>query len=163
MIRQFNAIRTPWAPCLVAILLLLTGCGNSPTTAPAGPTIDVKIKDKHFALEVAATDKQREVGLMNRKSMPADHGMLFLFDKPRVRAFWMSHTTLPLDLIYLDEHGKVVDVLPLVPNDTTPIYSSSPILYAIELNRDAAGLADVHVGDHIELPKDLPVAEEDPR
>jgi uncharacterized membrane protein (UPF0127 family) len=163
MIRLLNSRRTPLAPGLLAVLLLLSGCGNSPTTAPAAPTIDVKLKDKHFAMEIAATEKQREVGLMHRDSMPADHGMLFLFDKPKVRAFWMAHTSLPLDLIYLDQHGKVVDVLPLVPNDTTPIYSSSPILYAIELNRDAAGAADVHVGDQIDLPKDLPPAEEDPR
>ena len=147
---------------IVLLLAPLSACnGAPPATAPAAPTVDVKIKDKHFALEIAATAQQRETGLMHRQSMPAGHGMIFVFTQPHVLSFWMKNTLIPLDIIYVDGHGKVIDILPLAPKDETAVESSGPAQYAIELNRGAAAAADLHVGDVIELPKTLPAAEED--
>ncbi len=158
---RFVFARLAAVMCIAAILL--PGCNGAATSQPAAPTIDVKLKDKHFSLEIAATEKERESGLMYRKTMPADHGMIFLFATAHSLSFWMKNTLLLLDLIYLDAHGKVIDILPLAPNDETPVTSSRDALYAIELNRGAAADADLHVGDVIELPKKLPTAEADPQ
>jgi len=150
-------------PMLVTLLAIqLSGCDGAPTTAPAFPTTALTIKGQRFVMELAATEKQREQGLMHRQALPDDHGMLFLFARTHTLSFWMANTPLPLDLLYLDENGKIVDILSLKPNDTTPVPSSAPSRYAIELKRGTADKLDLHVGDTIALPADLPKPEPDP-
>ena len=89
---------------IVCLATLLTGCeaDTTATTQPAdAPTIDVVLAGRQFKLEVADEEKEREVGLMHRKSMPVDHGMLFAFPDLKPRTFWMKNTLLPLDIAFL--------------------------------------------------------------
>jgi uncharacterized membrane protein (UPF0127 family) len=89
---------------------------------------------------------------MHRQSMPADHGMIFVFPDEAIRAFWMRNTKIPLDILYLSAAGRVVSIHPLEPLDETPVRSDGPAKYAIELNQGAAARAGVQVGFVIELP-----------
>jgi uncharacterized membrane protein (UPF0127 family) len=75
---------------------------------------DVTINNKKIVLEIAKTEQQREYGLMDRKFMPKNHGMIFLFDHPQRLSFWMKNTLIPLDMIFLN-HGHVVAILNDVP------------------------------------------------
>jgi uncharacterized membrane protein (UPF0127 family) len=74
------------------------------------PTYNVKIKDKLFNLEIADTTEERTLGLMNRKYLREDGGMLFIFEKTGWYPFWMKNTYIPLDIIWLNENKEVVHI-----------------------------------------------------
>jgi uncharacterized membrane protein (UPF0127 family) len=116
-------------------------------------TIQAKLKDKPFTLEVADTDAKRERGLMNRDTLAADHGMLFVFDSAGRYAFWMKNTKIPLDLVFLDGSGKVVGIYSLKPNDETQVACDADSLFAIELPAGTAKTLDLKTGDTATLPE----------
>ena len=68
----------------------------------------VCIKDKCFSVELAKTAIQRELGLMHRKELDKNKGMLFIFEKEGIYPFWMKYTLIPLDMIWINSRGKVV-------------------------------------------------------
>lgn len=112
----------------------------------------MKIGRETFTLEIADTPKLRETGLMNRKSMAADHGMLFVFEHRQFLRFWMRNTLIPLDILYVDASGRVATIRQMKPLDETGIDSGEAVLYAIELNEGAAARAGVKEGDVLQLP-----------
>lgn len=141
---------------LIVLSCFLAGCdASTPATTQAvaeAPTIDVVLAGRQFKLEVAATNAEREKGLMFRKSMPIDHGMLFVFPDVAPRQFWMKNTLLPLDIAYLDEGGLVLNIAQMYPNDLTPVPSDGPAKYAIELNQGLSQRIGLKAGDHVTLP-----------
>ena len=73
---------------------------------------------------------------MHRDSMPDDHGMLFLFNQPEPRSFWMRNTRIPLDLGYFDASGRLLEIHALYPYDENGVPSrSQQVLIAVETNR----------------------------
>ncbi len=115
-------------------------------------------------IEMVDTDEGRVKGLMNRKELAYDGGMLFVFQKEDMLSFWMRNTLIPLDIIYMDKNGTVTAIHtmktepPQATNESDtaycarlPLYSSiKPAKYALELN---AGMAsEIKVGDKIKLP-----------
>lgn len=93
-----------------------------------------------FSVEVVDTDESRARGLMFRESLPTASGMLFVYDQPGPRAFWMRNTLIPLDIIFADPSGTVVRVAAdAVPLDETPIPGPESTQYILEIN---GGLAD---------------------
>jgi len=119
------------------------------------PTVQMQLGSKTFTLEVADTRANKEYGLMHRDSMPADHGMIFVFSDETERRFWMRNTRIPLDIIYVSAAGKVVSVKQMKPYDETGVLSDGPAQYAIELNKDAASAAAVTQGMTVQLPPGL--------
>ena len=93
-----------------------------------------------------------QIGLMHRRSMPQDRGMVFTFPQAQPLGFWMKNTYIPLDIVYLDENGKVVSVKQMKPLDESRVESDAPAKYAIELNQGAAQRAGVKVGDVLNVP-----------
>src|SRR6185503_1026424 len=118
-----------------------------------GPSVE--LKGQRFDVEIADTEPARERGLMFRESMPADHGMLFLFDDNAVRTFWMKNCRMPLDILYFDEKYKLVSVQQRVPacrSEPCPVYpSDGAAKYVLELNAGVADKLDVKPGDAIKL------------
>ena len=115
-------------------------------------TVRMQIGNQQFTLEVAATPKSQQLGLMHRQSMPADRGMIFVFPQERQLSFWMKNTLIPLDIVYADKAGKVVSVKQMKPMDETPVPSDAPAKYAIELNQGTANRVGVKVGDVLQIP-----------
>ena len=155
---------------LAALCLLLwgTACDRSsqtlssdipPATQPADVPVSeiqrkvtMEIGGKPFTLEVAANEADRQRGLMYRKSLPEDRGMLFVFPEQRPLSFWMRNTLIPLDIIYLDRFGKVVSVSQMKPLDETGVPSGWPAKYAVELNEGMAKRLGVKAGDVLKIP-----------
>ncbi|MCP5086060.1 MAG: DUF192 domain-containing protein [Rhodobacteraceae bacterium] len=88
-----------------------------------------------FAVEIADTIDTRAQGLMFRESMPRYNGMLFVYPNPQPVSFWMKNTLIPLDMIFLDQQGKVVRVHEnAVPHDRTSIFGGTEVLAVLEIN-----------------------------
>jgi len=74
------------------------------------PTIELKTGIYRIQAELADTPKAREVGLMNRASMPTNSGMLFVFDQKAGHCFWMNNTKIPLSIAFIADDGKIVNI-----------------------------------------------------
>lgn len=111
------------------------------------------IKGKEFGIEIAASEAQIERGLMFRDSMAPDHGMLFTMPNEDRWSFWMKNTRIPLDIIYLDKNGRVVDIHQRRPFDETGMTPRQPALFVIELNLGMAQKIGLQRGDVVEIPK----------
>jgi len=107
----------------------------------------LKINDKTLTVEVADTAEKKMTGLMFRKEMGKDEGMLFVFESPKKPAFWMKNTLLPLSLAYIDEKGIILQLEDLKPEDLTPVFAKERILYALEVNKGWFEKNEVKIGD----------------
>ena len=112
------------------------------------------IKGKQIDLEVAKTREQQRLGLMFRKSLEPNRGMLFSFSPPRVTRFWMRNVIIPLDLLFIQD-GKIkaiIDNVPPCKSDPCPVYSSDiPIDMVIELKGGRASELGFSVDDLVEI------------
>ena len=137
----------------VALLLCTASCKNEKSAQPAEVgVVKMPIGHETFILEVADTPRTQQLGLMHRKTMPQDHGMLFVFADEQERSFWMKNTLIPLDIVYADAKGRVVSVKQMKPLDETSVPSDGPAKYAVELNEGAAARAGVKAGDVLSIP-----------
>ena len=127
-------------------------------TAPLQKT-NLKIKDQEYTLEVAKTLSQKSNGLMKRSSLCSNCGMIFVSESPSSQIFWMKNTLIPLDIIFLDGEGKVINIENAVPQPSAPdlqlkLYrSTAPSQYVIELNSGDSQKLNLKSGDKIELPQ----------
>lgn len=120
-------------------LLAWVGCGEKKggeVSAFALPVITLEIAGNKVQVEVADTPQTMASGLMHRKSMPENAGMLFVFASERQASFWMRNTYIPLDIAYLDRAGRVKEIHSAQPLNESPIVSASTqIAYALEMNQ----------------------------
>ena len=114
-------------------------------TNSAGERVEVPV-------EIAATDAERERGLMGRTALAEDAGMLFVFDQEQQLSFWMKDTLIPLSIAYIDGGGRIVDIQDMQPLDETPHPSAEPARYALEVNQGFFAARGIQVGDRAELP-----------
>ncbi len=151
-------VRHPAAAGLLA--LALASCSPSPaapaasTPAARGPRV-VLPSGKVVEVELARTEAEKAQGLMFRESLPADTGMIFLFDTAEARPFWMKNCHFPLDIVHLGSDGTVIDVLANVPPcaadpcpNVAPKAASTTVL---ELNAGAAAANGVVSGTKLKL------------
>jgi hypothetical protein len=106
-----------------------------------------------FQIEVANNDATRERGLMDRRYMAADHGMLFEFDREAPVAFWMKNTYIPLDMIFIAPSGVVTHIAANAePLSERVIPSGGPCVAVLELNGGTAASIGLKVGDKVHYP-----------
>jgi uncharacterized membrane protein (UPF0127 family) len=124
----------------ICILLLLSTCAPTPrpsslTPRPELPTTELRIKDARVFAEVVSKPEDRNLGLMFRRSLAPDSGMLFVFDTDDFQRFWMKNTLIPLSIAFVTRDSLITDILEMAPLDTTtPYLSSKAVRYAIEMN-----------------------------
>jgi uncharacterized membrane protein (UPF0127 family) len=109
-------------------------------TSPKFEKKKIQFAGKTISVEVADNDLLRSHGLMFRKSLPAEEGMLFIFDNEQPLAFWMKNTLIPLSIGYFDKQKKLIDIHEMVPAvmmATDPVLypSKEAGMYALEMNK----------------------------
>jgi uncharacterized protein len=111
----------------------------------------VTAKGRHrFKVEIADTDPERSQGLMHRKSLAGDRGMLFLWPEERERAFWMRNTLIPLDMIFIRATGLIRSIAhETEPHDETPVPSGGPVMAVLEIAGGRSRQLGILPGDRI--------------
>ena len=144
---------TRLASAFMALFLCLAsvaGAGEKFDTQPL--TIVTKNGKSHaFTVELAVTPRQREQGLMNRREMAPDHGMLFAFGETRQVFMWMKNTYLPLDMLFIGKDGKIRSIKENArPLDESIIDSKGPIDYVLELNGGTVKRLGIRTGNRVQ-------------
>lgn len=117
-------------------------------------TAQIRVGAHPLKVEIAASDPQREKGLMFRQSMPPNDGMLFIFDEPAYHSMWMKNTLIPLSVAYLDAQGTILNILDMEPQTLDAHLSAGPAIYAIETNKGWFAAKKIKAGDKVTgLPK----------
>ena len=138
------ALALPAAP----VFAELPGVAQSLRAVPL--TIVTRAAPRRFRVEVAATPDQQATGLMFRRTMPADHGMIFPMDPPRSTSFWMKNTYLPLDLLFIGPDRRIVRIAAdAQPLSLDLIECPEPVAAVLELNGGAAAKLGIAVGDAV--------------
>lgn len=149
------SIRCITPAVLLTAFLACGACAANPV-APL-PLSDVMLGGQTFRVELATTPAEYAHGLMERTSMPADHGMLFVFPDSQPRTFWMKNTLIPLDILFFDAHRKLVaiqaDAQPCTADPCTLYPSGAPARYVLELNAGTAAKLGLQMGAAITLPQ----------
>ncbi len=100
----------------------------------AMPQIELTADFHRIEAEVAATDQNRQIGLMNRKSMPAQRGMLFVFNHENTHCMWMRNTLLPLSVAFMDAGGTIINIEDMQPQTEDNHCARRPARFALEMN-----------------------------
>ena len=146
--------------CLLTLLLL---AAVAPRVTPAAeelrqfPSSVLSIRT-HQSLEwfnvwVADTSERQEQGLMYQKWLPADWGMLFPDQRPRVKSMWMKNTLIPLDMLFIDSKGRIVYIRAHATPESEEIISfPQPVKAVLELSGGSCGRLGIRVGDQVHHP-----------
>ncbi|MGE5469885.1 MAG: DUF192 domain-containing protein [Bacteroidota bacterium] len=100
----------------------------------AMPMIELTAGFHRIEAEVAANDRNRQLGLMQRREMAPQHGMLFVFPQDNTHCMWMRNTLLPLSVAFLDDEGKIINIEDMQPQTEDNHCARRPARYALEMN-----------------------------
>jgi uncharacterized membrane protein (UPF0127 family) len=145
-------------PALAWVALFLfhpLPCPAQSGPQPTLPAIELRIGTKKITAEVADEDHERAAGLMFRKSLASDSGMLFVMDDSGPVGFWMKNTEVPLTIAYIDPAGVIKELHDLQPRNEKPVPSRFPnIAYALEMPQGWFTKNNIWPGERLEgLPK----------
>lgn len=129
-----------------AIVLLLAAV---PAAAQQLPVVQLKAGMHLIRAEVASDYASRGRGLMHRKSLAPNAGMLFIFDGPALHCMWMKNTYIPLSVAFIDEKGEIVNIADMQPHSEASHCASRPALYALEMTRGWFAERGVKGGDRL--------------
>jgi uncharacterized protein len=115
--------------------------------------IPLYIKSREISVEVAKTPEERAHGLMGRKDLGRDEGMLFVFETEDYHGFWMKDTHVPLSIAFIDKECRIVRITDMKPRTLESHIPPQPILYALEMKRGWFSIHDIKVGDVIKFSK----------
>lgn len=98
------------------------------------PVMELRAGFHRIEAEVAANDRNRQVGLMNRKAMPQQRGMLFVFSHENTHCMWMRNTFIPLSVAFMDADGVIINIEDMQPQTENNHCARKPARYALEMN-----------------------------
>ncbi|HMN92426.1 MAG TPA: DUF192 domain-containing protein [Hydrogenophaga sp.] len=130
----------PTAPLRRGLLAVLLSALCGLTLAQEQPQLDLprttlKAGMHLIQAQVASTHPQRAIGLMHRRDMPANEGMLFVFEQAAVQCFWMKNTLLPLTAAFVEDDGTIVNLADMQPLSLDSHCSTRPVRYVLEMHQ----------------------------
>jgi len=152
-----HVLRIFLAAMLLAALPVTASSGQGrPMLLPVDPhplVAETASGEQSFQIEIADTEDVRSRGLMFRRVMPDDRGMLFVFEQARQVSFWMKNTPMPLDLVFIDESGVVRAVRKGVPFSEAKISAPAQVRFVLELKAGTAQKAGIVEGVRLRHPR----------
>ena len=147
--------RRPLLLALAVMLLAALPAAAQLVQFPTAPlTIVTASGPQRFTVEVATSPAQMEQGLMFRRSLAPDAGMIFDFTAPAAAAMWMKNTLIPLDMLFVDAQGRIIGIHErAVPESLDTIASPAPARAVIELNGGTAARLGIRAGDKVLFPQ----------
>ncbi|MEO6005983.1 MAG: DUF192 domain-containing protein [Opitutus sp.] len=121
--------------------LAITGCGRTATGSDAPPKtvadfFEIRVGNKPVRMQLAVRQEEMERGLMERRDLGENDGMLFVYDRPQQMSFWMRNTPTPLDIGFFNASGVLEEIYPLHPYDETSVKSrGDQLMFALETNQ----------------------------
>ncbi len=139
------------------LLLIALPFSAAPGPAAAGSIDEVTIVTAqgrhHFQVELAATEASRRKGLMHRRQLAVDAGMLFIFPRSGLQSFWMKNTLIPLDMLFLAGDGRIMHLHHNAqPHSLAPISSNVDVTAVLEINGGLSRRLEIKVGDQVLHP-----------
>ena len=133
----------------VACSIPSTGCDSKPMkrVLGVGDTMKLSVKGKTLIAELAIDDASRGRGLMFRKSLAEDSGMLFIWPRATLQKFWMRNTPIPLSIAYIDDDGRILQIEDMQPQDERLIPSKDEVRFALEMTQGWFSNNGVKAGD----------------
>lgn len=129
--------------CRILLALLL------PMAVNAAELKEIQINQKIIPVEIADTDQEREIGLMYRKKLPTENGMLFKFDYAMPVCMWMKNTYIPLSVAFIDSNGTIINIEKMHPLTENIHCSKRAAQYALEMNQGWFEKNNIKKGDKV--------------
>lgn len=142
----------------VRLLVLFSALGLVPQAAarPDLPVFELSAGMHRIEAELAHTNAARQLGLMNRRIMPMQRGMVFVFTSDERHCMWMKNTYLPLSVAFLDREGRILNIEDMQPHTEDSHCAAAPARYALEMNQGWFAQRGVEPGDRIRGVDRLP-------
>lgn len=136
---------------MLVVLMVITSCGETTQVRVQGA------KGVTFTAEIADNIVEQTLGLMFRKNLAPDRAMLFIYDEPGGRSFWMKNTRIPLDIVFIDEGGRITNIEEAQPCSSRPCaryISQGRAKYVLEINQGLSREYGFRKGSQVELNLD---------
>lgn len=116
------------------------------------PRVEMTAGMHRIQAQVASTPQQRAIGLMHRREMPTNEGMLFVFEQPGTQCFWMKNTLLPLTAAFVADDGTVVNLADMKPQSLDSHCSAKPVRYVLEMHQGWFAKRGIQAGQRLRAP-----------
>ena len=138
---------------IVSLFLMYNLCEVSASVKSELSIITSNGSKHNFLVEVAKTEEEKKIGLMFRKTLAKNAGMLFLYKREALRLMWMKNTFIPLDILFIDKNGVIKRVVKrTIPHSLATISSRQSVLAVLELRGGITSSLEIKKGDRIEHP-----------
>ena len=138
---------------IVSLFLMYNLCEVSASVKSELSIITSNGSKHNFLVEVAKTEEEKKIGLMFRKTLAKNAGMLFLYKREALRLMWMKNTFIPLDILFIDKKGVIKRVVKrTIPHSLATISSRQSVLAVLELRGGITSSLEIKKGDRIEHP-----------
>lgn len=131
----------------IAMALALFAAGSA---ADAAEWVTLSIKGHEVEAELAVTPAERARGLMGRRQLGPNQGMLFVYGVSAIQRMWMVNTVIPLSVAFIDEHGVIINIADMEPLSARVHSSEAPAFYALEVNQGWFAARGIGPGDRVE-------------
>jgi uncharacterized membrane protein (UPF0127 family) len=149
MNRSLSALPARLLPIVTVALLAAAPALAQDGPQPKLPTTPLTIGMYVVQAELAVTPQQQATGMMFRRSMGTNEGMLFVNDEPGVRCFWMRNTLVPLTIAFIADDGTIVNLADMAPKSEQSHCSAKPVRYALEMNQGWFAKRGFKAGDKV--------------
>ncbi len=142
---------------MMALAFVLAGCGRSEPARNVAPKtvadfFTINVGERAVRMQLAVLRPEMERGLMERKELGRDDGMLFVYAQPTQMSFWMHNTPLPLDIGFFSPEGELLEIYPMYSFDENTVKSrSTRVQFALEMNQGWFGQSGVRPGAKLDL------------